>query len=111
MPSDTDPQYTPMSDAVAEFVKQLDQQTPDDFFSTGYHSHDHALGKVRRCSLILVGARPSMGKTALMLSMAAAAKEKAPADHQPEFARFNSLSMIRRSTKEPISAMEIFPAA
>jgi len=72
MAENTEPQYTPMAEAVAAFVKELDKQTPADFFPTGLHSHDNALGRLRRGSLTLIGARPSMGKTALMLSMAGA---------------------------------------
>lgn len=65
-----DPSFIPMSEAVQDFAKQLDSQTEDDFFPTGFSSHDLSLGRLRRGTLTLVGARPSIGKTALMLSMA-----------------------------------------
>ena len=65
-----DPTFVPMSEAVQGFVKQLDSQTEDDFFPTGFPSHDLSLGRLRRGTLTLVGARPSIGKTAFMGSMA-----------------------------------------
>jgi replicative DNA helicase len=61
-----------MADAVRDFAKELDAQSENDFFPTGFPSHDRALGRFRRGSIIFIGARPSMGKTALMLSMALA---------------------------------------
>jgi replicative DNA helicase len=72
MPDNTDSLYTPMPKAVVEFLKELDRQSPNDFFPTGFPSHDNALGRPRRGSVMLVGGRPSMGKTAFMLSMASA---------------------------------------
>jgi len=66
----TDPRFTPMADAVREFQKQFDSQSAADFFPTGFDSHDQVLGRLRRGTLMLVGARPSMGKTAFMLCSA-----------------------------------------
>ncbi|MDP2601316.1 MAG: DnaB-like helicase C-terminal domain-containing protein [Deltaproteobacteria bacterium] len=66
------PACTPMADAVVEFQKEMDSQTEADFFLTGFPSHDQALGRLRRGSLTLVGARPSMGKTSFMLCAALA---------------------------------------
>src|SRR6266540_6749349 len=65
-----DPKFTSMDDAVTEFEKRLESQTEDDFVATGFRSHDQTLGRLRCGELMLVGARPSMGKTAYMLSMA-----------------------------------------
>ncbi len=65
-----DPKFTSMDDAVTEFEKRLESQTDDDLFETGFRSHDQTVGRLRRSELMLVGARPSMGKTAYMLSMA-----------------------------------------
>lgn len=70
MPENIDPKFTPMADAVLEFEKQFDQRTENDFFPTGFASHDNALGRLRRGTLTLAGARPSMGKTAWKLSAA-----------------------------------------
>jgi replicative DNA helicase len=61
-----------MADAVCDFAKAMDTQTENDFFPTGFESHDYALGCLRRGSLTLIGARPSMGKTAFMLCTALA---------------------------------------
>ena len=72
MPEKDAAQYVPMPDAVREFEKEMDRQTEDDFFPTGFPSHDNALGRPRRGSLTMIGARTSMGKTALMLNMALA---------------------------------------
>jgi replicative DNA helicase len=69
MSEQSDLQYTPMADAVQGFQKQLDSQTEDDFFPTGFRSHDNALGRLRRGNLILIGARPSIGKTSFMLCL------------------------------------------
>jgi replicative DNA helicase len=65
-----EPNFTSMRDAVLEFEKTFDSQNEYDFFSTGYEAHDKALGRLRRGSVVFVGARPSMGKTALLLSWA-----------------------------------------
>ena len=59
-----------MADAVTEFAKSLDERNEDDFFPTGFPSHDQVLGRLRRGMLALVGARPSIGKTAFMLCLA-----------------------------------------
>ena len=59
-----------MPDAVVEFEKQFGAQSQSNFFPTGFNSHDNALGRLRRGMLALVGARPSMGKTAFMLCWA-----------------------------------------
>jgi replicative DNA helicase len=67
---DNDPKFTSMAEAVLEFERQFDNQTEDDFFPTGFDSHDKALGRFRRGQVIFVGARPSMGKTAWLLSSA-----------------------------------------
>ncbi|MCH8054655.1 MAG: DnaB-like helicase C-terminal domain-containing protein [Deltaproteobacteria bacterium] len=72
MAEKVDPKFTSMSEAVREFEKQFDSQTEDDFFTSGFASHDSALGRLRRGMLILIGARPSMGKTAFMLRSALA---------------------------------------
>jgi replicative DNA helicase len=63
-------QYVKMPEAMSEFEKQLERQSQADFFPTGFASHDLALGRLRRAMFILIGARPSMGKTAFMLCMA-----------------------------------------
>jgi replicative DNA helicase len=65
-----DSKFISMSEAVAEFEKQLDSHSQDDFFPTGFAFHDNALGRLRRGMLALIGARPSMGKTAFMLCLA-----------------------------------------
>lgn len=65
-----DPKFLPMNEAVNEFAKSLDARSEDDFFPTGFVSHDIALGRLRRGTLTLVGARPSIGKTAFMLCLA-----------------------------------------
>jgi replicative DNA helicase len=70
MPEQNSPQFTSMADAVREFQKQFDQQSPDDFFTSGFASHDMALGRLRRGTFSMVSARPSMGKTAYMLCSA-----------------------------------------
>jgi replicative DNA helicase len=61
--------WTSMADAVIEFEKRLENQTEDDF-PTGFSSHDRLLGRFRRGEIVFVGARPSMGKTAWLLSSA-----------------------------------------
>jgi replicative DNA helicase len=69
MPEDF--RFIPMPQAVVEFEKQFDPQSRQgNFFPTGFNSHDNALGRLRRGMLALVGARPSMGKTAFMLCWA-----------------------------------------
>jgi replicative DNA helicase len=69
MPEDSS--YVPMTQAVVEFEKQFDAQSlQSNFFPTGFSSHDNALGRLRRGMLALVGARPSIGKTAFMLCWA-----------------------------------------
>jgi replicative DNA helicase len=68
MPEDS--RFIPMPDAVVEFEKQFDAQGQSNFFPTGFNSHDNALGRLRRGMLALIGARPSMGKTAFMLCLA-----------------------------------------
>ena len=68
----TDPAYVPMPQAVAEFEKQFDRETEEDFFPTGFASHDNALGRLRRGTVTFVGARPSIGKTAFQLAGASA---------------------------------------
>jgi replicative DNA helicase len=65
-----DPKFTSMADAVLEFEQSLKERNESDFFPTGFATHDNALGRLRRGMLALVGARPSMGKTAFMLSIA-----------------------------------------
>lgn len=65
-----DLKFVTMAEAVAEFEKRFDQETEDDFFPTAFPSHNSALGDPKRGQLILVGARPSIGKTAWMLSCA-----------------------------------------
>lgn len=75
MQNKTEPRFTPMAEAIHEFERQLESQTKDDFFPTGFASHDLALGRLRRGTLTLVGARSSMGKTAFMLSSALAQLE------------------------------------
>jgi replicative DNA helicase len=72
MPETADPAYVPMPEAVAEFEKQFDRQGEQDFFPTGFSSHDRALGRLRRGTVTFIGARPSMGKTAFMLCLALA---------------------------------------
>jgi replicative DNA helicase len=57
-----------MPEAVLEFQKQLDRETENDFFPTGFPSHDRTLGRLRRGSLTLIGARSSIGKTAFELA-------------------------------------------
>jgi replicative DNA helicase len=68
MPEKTAPEYVPMADAVRDFAKELDAQTENDFFPTGFPSHDNALGRLRRGYVTFIGARPSMGKTAFMFA-------------------------------------------
>jgi len=70
MAEKSDPKFTDMPTAIREFQKQLDRETEADFFPTGFPSHDNALGRLRRGELTLIGARPSMGKTAKMLCSA-----------------------------------------
>src|SRR5262245_9427502 len=65
---ETEPKFVSVSEAILEFAKQFESQTDDDFFPTGFDSHDKALGRFKRCQVVFVGARPSMGKTAWMLS-------------------------------------------
>lgn len=62
--------YVKMPEAVIEFERQLEQQSQADFFPSGFSLHDRALGRLRRGMFILIGARPSMGKTAFMLCWA-----------------------------------------
>jgi len=70
MAEKADPKFVTMADAIREFQKQFDSQSEADFFPTGFASHDNALGRLRRGTVTFVGARPSMGKTALMLCSA-----------------------------------------
>ncbi|MBI4529207.1 MAG: DnaB-like helicase C-terminal domain-containing protein [Deltaproteobacteria bacterium] len=72
MPEKIEARYVPMADAVRDFGKELDAQGESDFFPTGFQAHDLALGRLRGGSVTWIGARPSMGKTALMLSWALA---------------------------------------
>jgi len=65
-----EPKFTSMADAVLEFEKNFDAPNEDEFFATGFEAHDKALGRLRMGTLTLVGARTSMGKTALLLSWA-----------------------------------------
>ena len=72
MAEKTTAEYVSMTTAVNDFARELKTRTEDDFFPTGYPSHDNALGRLRRGSVTFVGARPSMGKTAFQLCSALA---------------------------------------
>jgi len=65
-----EPTFISTPEAVAEFERRLESQSEDDFVETGFPSHDHSLGRLRRSELTFIGARPGMGKTALLLRMA-----------------------------------------
>jgi replicative DNA helicase len=70
MPLDNEPKFISTAAAVVEFEKRLEKPDESDFVSTGFTSHDQVLGRLRRGEIAFVGARPGMGKTALLLAMA-----------------------------------------
>ncbi|MBA4544611.1 AAA family ATPase [Thermoactinomyces daqus] len=58
-----------MTEAVLDLIDFLDDDKPDRAVKTGIHDLDILTGGFKPSELIVIGARPSMGKTALSLSM------------------------------------------
>ena len=63
-----------LSEVIADLYTELDERARSDSeipgMSTGFHALDTALTGLNKSDLILIAARPSMGKTAFVLSMA-----------------------------------------
>ena len=89
--------------AVAEYYRRVEYlfEHPDEPLGvpTGLIDLDHKLGGLRRSDLIIVAARPGVGKTSLMLNMALAASHR----FQQRVAIF-SLEMSREQIVERLIA-------
>ncbi len=72
--------FTPLNNAIQEVYAHLDElatsqgQLPG--LPTGFSMLDQYIGGLNKSDLILLGARPGMGKTAIALNMAMAAAKK-----------------------------------
>jgi replicative DNA helicase len=55
---------------MAEYLEKMAKGEKDDGHSTGYHDLDAILGGLRPQELVILGARPSIGKTAFALNVA-----------------------------------------
>lgn len=65
-----DPKFTSMADAVREFSESLKERNKNDFFPTGFATHDNALAVFAAACCRLSVPGPRWGKTAFMLSIA-----------------------------------------
>lgn len=64
---------TQLGPVLAERLNSIDQQAKsgeDDMIHSGFPSIDHVLGGLKKGALLVVAARPGMGKTALALNIA-----------------------------------------
>ncbi|MCC5574532.1 replicative DNA helicase [Microtetraspora sp. AC03309] len=60
----------PLSELIYPFLDRLESKAVDAGVTTGWADLDHLLIKLRPGQLIVVGARPGMGKSVLMVNMA-----------------------------------------
>jgi len=76
-------ELVPMSEAVREYFERVERQLSGEQVSygipTGFAQLDELLGGLQRSDLIIVAARPGVGKTSFMLSIAANAARTAKA--------------------------------
>ena len=56
--------------ARVRWLKSLEQRDGKKYFSTGFPSHDQVAGRLLRGSQYIVAARPGVGKTAFLISLA-----------------------------------------
>ena len=56
--------------ARVRWLKSLEQRDAKKYFSTGFAQHDQVAGRLLRGSQYIVAARPGVGKTAFMVSLA-----------------------------------------
>ncbi len=72
--------FTPLNNAISEVYAHLDELATSDGrlpgLPTGFSMLDQYIGGLNKSDLILLGARPGMGKTAIALNMAMAAAKK-----------------------------------
>ncbi|MCT9932419.1 replicative DNA helicase [Planotetraspora sp. A-T 1434] len=67
------PQHTSgrsLAELVYPYLDRLEDKTPQPGVTTGWHDLDALLVKVRPGQFIVIGARPGMGKSVLMVNMA-----------------------------------------
>lgn len=57
-------------EARIRWLKSLEQRDGKKFFSSGFKSHDQVAGRLLRGSQYIVAARPGVGKTAFLVSLA-----------------------------------------
>ncbi len=69
-PPESERSITDMAELTARFIEELQEKKPPKVWGTGFGSLDDVLGGLRACALIVIGARPGIGKTALSLNIA-----------------------------------------
>jgi replicative DNA helicase len=57
-------------EARVRWLKSLEQRDGKKYFSSGFKSHDQVAGRLLRGSQYIIAARPGVGKTAFMVSLA-----------------------------------------
>lgn len=60
--------FVPFGDVIGEVISEA--QSPNGGLKTGFHLFDHMTGGLRPGEMVLIAARPSHGKTTLVLQMA-----------------------------------------
>jgi replicative DNA helicase len=64
------PRFITQKEARIRWLKSLEERDQRRYFKSGFKAHDHALGAFLRGSLNLIAARPGVGKTALLFTLA-----------------------------------------
>jgi len=62
--------YKPMPELIREAINRYEQKDVTDTINTGFRGIDYLLNGIKKSSLISIGARTSIGKTALGLNIA-----------------------------------------
>lgn len=102
---ETDQQITNLRDHQAALLKHLDEITKKGGnitgLSTGFENLDYMTGGLRNGDLVIVAARPSMGKTTLVLNML---ERIAITSTEPKWALFFSLEMPAQQILQKVYA-------
>ncbi len=59
-----------VSDLCAETIQLIEDHPKGDFFTTGFENYDNEFGGLSAGEFIVVGGRPAMGKTQMLVTMA-----------------------------------------